>query len=251
VTDLGFADRVIELQPRHDLELPEIEDAADKFCGDLVPAPGDAKRTFWRDLGRSNIEITYPLPLELICDFRRIRLLFITALPLAIPAAAAAFEKIVEENNGVEPAIYVDEELREWVLYRTQATDNLTRFFIAAQVGHILLHVREIKKSRRRGRFFLTSNKECREQAAMFARALLMPRAALKKTLKAELADLPDSPEISEPLSRLEAAGVQREMAAAFATPAWSVRPRVEEIGFPHLLENLKETTRDRSSARA
>src|SRR5579864_8814048 len=129
VTRIGYA----ELQPRDDLTLAQIEAEADAFCTGLVLAPDNEKRTLWRDLARSEIQIAYPLPLELICDFHRIRLLFVAALRRALPNVVAVFEKIVRDY-GTEPAIYVDDELREWVLYRTEASDHLTRFFIAAQV---------------------------------------------------------------------------------------------------------------------
>lgn len=221
--EAATAARLVELPDPPQLTSDEIAAVAQQFCENLKRTPANKDRALWRDLGCSEIRVGCPLPLGLICDFHRIGVILVPALSWKMPAVAAEFATATA-TAGDEPAIYIDPDRREFILFHVERNGNLTEFFIAGQLGHLLLHVRRAPVSNEPGGFFVHPKvpEESRRQAAAFARALLMPKGAFEKALK-----------------KSGNADVEA-LSLTFGAPRWAVRRRLTELGHSRLLARLE-----------
>jgi hypothetical protein len=196
-----------------------IEELAEKTATNLVRTPENAHRSMWRALVCDRIDTIYPRSIGFICDYHQI----------GLRASLSAFTRDMPEakpflnNIKNEPYVFVDNEGQKSIIYSPirgasrMAPDELGRennFRLACMLGHILMHLPNSDLN------YIVSQEnipvQCRREAALFGRAIWMPRVDFGAEFDRLVAQREND--------------FEEKMMRTFIVPDWAIKDRLHEL---------------------
>jgi hypothetical protein len=150
---------------------------------------------------KGDYEVSYPVCMVLFCRERNVSVITASLGP-------TMFTGIDNLSENTFPFLYVDRKQRATILHRPDTTPELTRFELAREFAHTVLHLPAGERD-----YFVTREdvpEECMREAAEFANSLLIPAAGI--------------------LSMLQDGYDQEEIATSYGVPVHEVHRRIEKL---------------------